>query len=287
MESSPNGPGSPYQSLVEADTTPGLSLPPEFQSIYGGNWLIPPPTERPYVYTNFVVSYDGRTSFNEPGHEGGGDISRHVPHDTWLMGLLRARADAIITGATTLKHSPGHVWTAEHVFPADAAAFSALRVAEGRQPLPLLVLLTRTGAIDSDAAALAVPGQQVLIATTASGAAAARAVLGERPNLHYSVTAGDEIDMAALLRELRQRYGVASLLSEGGARLYGLLLREGLLDDAFTTLSPVVVGNPAPPAPPRTGLIEGVAFSPMQPPLVRLLALRRAEDYLFMRVRYG
>lgn len=286
MNSTPKGPGTPYQLLFDDDTTPGISLLDSFQAIYASDWRIPPPTDRPYTYTNFVVSHDGRTSFNEPGYEGGGEISLHIAHDTWMMGLLRARADAVITGATTLKDSPGHIWTAGHVFPADADAFAALRRAEGRRPQPILVLLTRSGAVQAEAPALAAPEQQVLIATTAAGAERARATLGPREHIAYSIAQGSEVDMVALWHELRTIYNVATVLSEGGARLYGLLLRYHLLDEEFLTLSPVVVGNPAPPQPPRIGLIEGTAFSPVTPPQIELISLRRAGQYLFQRVRY-
>jgi hypothetical protein len=48
----------------------------------------------------------------------------------------------------------------------------------------------------------------------------------------------------------------------------------------------VVVGNPAPPARPRPGLVEGVAFDPDAPPRLRLVSLRRQGDYLFERARF-
>ena len=41
-----------------------------------------------------------------------------------------------------------------------------------------------------------------------------------------------------------------------------------------------------PPASPRPGLVEGVAFGPDAPPRLRLLSLRRHGDYLFQRARY-
>jgi hypothetical protein len=49
---------------------------------------------------------DGRVSFSEPRHLGGGDVSGFDERDRRLMGLLRARADAVMVGDGTLKAKP-------------------------------------------------------------------------------------------------------------------------------------------------------------------------------------
>jgi riboflavin biosynthesis pyrimidine reductase len=288
MTASLQGPGSPYELLFAAELAAGQGLPPAFQAIYGSDWLMPTaPADRPYTFTNFVASHDGRVSFNEPGREGGGEISLHSPHDTWLMGLIRARADAIMVGATTLRISPNHRWIAEGLFRADAAAFAALRAAEGRTAYPTLVITTLSGDLPADARALTLEGQRVLIATTAAGAERAQARLGERPALAYHISPDATIDLRGLLAELRTSYGAQTLLSEAGPRVYGALLRDRLIDEAFLTISPIIAGNPAAPAAPRPGLIEGVAFAPDRPPQLSIVSLRRSGHYLFERVRYS
>ncbi len=84
------GPGSAFVCLFDDEGNEGLVLPPEIQAIYGW-WPLPRDHELPYTYVNFVVSRDGRVSFNEPGKSSGGPISGHNQHDRWLMALLRAR----------------------------------------------------------------------------------------------------------------------------------------------------------------------------------------------------
>src|SRR3954451_4747163 len=101
---------------------------------------------------------------------GGGDISRFNRHDQWLMGLLRARADAILVGDNTVRLESEHVWTAEHIFPDDAASWRALRRQEGRAAVPLHVFLSLHGDIPADAAVFNQPDIPILIATTADGA---------------------------------------------------------------------------------------------------------------------
>lgn len=277
---------APYTLLFDDDAGPGQGLPADLRAIYGGDWRMPaPPPGHPHTFTNFVVSHDGRISFDEPRRSGGGDVSRHAPHDTWLMALIRARADAILTGAGTLRVARRHRWTPWATFPAAEARLAALRAAEGRRSLPLLVIISGSGDLPGDTAALRVPGQPALVATTAAGEPRARAALAELPHVAYHVSPGASVNLAALLTELRAAHGVATLLSEGGARVYGELLAARLIDEVFTTHSPVVVGNRPPPAPPRPALVEGVAFSPDDPPRLRLLSLRRHGDYLFQRAR--
>ncbi|MBX0327654.1 dihydrofolate reductase family protein [Oscillochloris sp. ZM17-4] len=280
---SPLGPGSPYTLLFDDGPRDGPGLPAPLRAIYDGDWHLPdPPAQRPYVFTNFVASHDGRISFDEPGRSGGGDVSRHSRHDTWLMALLRARADAIITGSGTLRVARRHLWTPGQVFPDDARTFAELRAAEGRAPVPLLVVASASGDLPADADALRGDPQPALLATTAAGAARARASLGDRPGLSYHISPGDSVDLAALMAELRTRHGVRHLLSEGGARIYGALIAAGMIDETFLTISPIVIGSP-PGRPPRPSLVEGVGFSPDAPPRLRPVSLRRAGDYLFQR----
>ncbi len=281
-------PIAPYTLLFDEATDPGLRLPADLRAIYGGDWPLPtPPPRRPYTYTNFVVSHDGRISFGAPHHASSRFISRHAPHDIWLMALLRARADAILIGGATLRAVRGHRWTPWATFPAEQARLSALRETEGRSPLPLLVIISASGDLPGATASLRVPGQSILIATTTSGEARARTALSKLPDLAYHVSPGEGVNLVVLMAALREEYGVGTLLSEGGAHVYGALLHAKVIDEVFTTSSPIVVGNHAPPAAPRPSLVEGVAFSPDDPPRLRLLSLRRHGDYLFQRARFN
>jgi riboflavin biosynthesis pyrimidine reductase len=78
---------------------------------------------------------------------------------------------------------------------------------------------------------------------------------------------------------------VRSLLCEGGPTLYGAFVAAGLVDDEFLTLSPLLIGNPTMAAA-RPGLIEGVGFVPDAAPRVRLLSVRKAGEFLFLRSTY-
>src|SRR4051812_6977819 len=101
----PQGPGSPYVCLFDEQQPDGVDLPEAWHAVYG-HWYLPDKGDRAYTVVNFVTSRDGRISFREPGKSSGGPISRHYRHDLWMMGLLRARADAVLVGSSALKAAP-------------------------------------------------------------------------------------------------------------------------------------------------------------------------------------
>lgn len=285
MNPSPKGPESGFVCLIDESADEGAGLPDGFRLIYGCDWRLPQQDTRAYVYSNFVLSRDGRLSFNEPGHMSGGDVSGFSGHDRWLMALLRARADAILMGDNTLRIEPEHVWTAEYIAPYDAEAFAALRRAEKRTPYPLQVFLSLEGDVDVSAAAIfSRDDAHVVLATTTRGAARARGLPSTRARVDVVELGAEAVDVRALIGLLRDSYGVATVLCEGGPRAYGSLLAAGCLDDEFLTLSPVVVGS-APEAP-RPGLVEGVTFPATSHPWSRPVTLHRAGDLLFLRSRY-
>lgn len=281
----PRGPATPFELLFDASDDPGRELPAAWRQIYPTAWALPARTTRPYVFSNFVVSRDGRVSFNEPGKMSGADVSGFDEHDRWLMALLRARADAIVMGDNTLRIEPDHLWTAEFIFPPDADALAELRRLEGRAARPLQVFLSLEGDIDVSAARVfSEEAFHVVVATTTRGATRLRSLPPVQARLDVLELGDDGVDVPALLAVLRERFGVETVLCEGGPRAYGSMLAAGCIDDEFLALSPLVVG--AAPDVPRPSLIEGVAFPAAGAPYSRPLTLHRAGDLLFLRARY-
>ena len=191
------------------------------------------------------------------------------------MGLLRACADAVLLGAGTLRATPGHRWTPEHIYPAMASKFAELRKMLGRRPRPRLVLFTASGGVDASHPAV-VEGATVI--TTETGA---RALAGRLPDTCDVIALGKSagVDMRRALDELRGR-GYEVMLTEGGPHLTGALIENGLLDEAFVTISPVIAGRRQEK---RLGMVEGAELLPDRPLWSRLLSARRHEDFLFLR----
>lgn len=275
------GPGSKFELLFEESKNQANGLPAELKEIYGGDWCLPDTSGRVYSYSNFVISHDGKISFNIKGHEGGGDVSGFNKHDQWVMALARSRADAVVVGANTLRVEPEHEWTAEFIFPSEAEGFSELRRQEGREEFPLQVMISKSGDI-APHAAIFKSNLKVLIATSESGAERVNAL--KLPNTEVRTFGKNEVDLAQLYASLHQDFGCRTVLCEGGPRLYASLIEAGQLDEEFLTLSPVMVGSSS--TEPRPGLFEGVALEPGNKYLAKLASVRRAGNHLFVRTTW-
>src|SRR5207248_8343023 len=131
----------PFDVLFE-DDVPRHQMRPELERIYGRLGFADS-----VIYSNFVSSVDGVVSLGSKP-SAGSVISGRNPADRFLMGLLRAFADAVLLGAGTLRATPGHHWTPQHVYPDLTSDFAELRITLDRKPRPRLVLLTVGGNVD-------------------------------------------------------------------------------------------------------------------------------------------
>lgn len=71
---------------------------------------------RPVLYANFVASVDGVVALPGAG-DSGSRISGGDEPDRFIMGLLRAAADAVMIGAGTFHFAGGNLWHPEAVYP--------------------------------------------------------------------------------------------------------------------------------------------------------------------------
>lgn len=281
------GPKRRFETLFDADVSSpgdGLELHPDFAAVYGGPLRLPPATNGlPLLSMNFVTAHDGRVAFNHPDHRGGGPISGFDDNDIWLMGLLRARADAVVIGEGTLRAEPSHINTSEDIYPADRQAFAALRRHENRSELPIFSYITFAGNLPPESRAFSMENAHIVVATTTSGARRVRETIRPAGRLDILEFGDQGVDLQRYARIMAGDYGVEFLLCEGGATLYGALLRAGIVNEPFITRSPLVVGEN--PDTPRPSLVEGAGWLPDDAPRMRILSVRKAGDYLYMRYR--
>jgi riboflavin biosynthesis pyrimidine reductase len=240
------------QTLFDAapSDAPQLPLPEALRSLYGG----PLAMAEDLVYSNFVSSLDGVVALPGAGVPAGPTLSGRSEADRFVMGLLRAVANCVLVGAQTLREDAGHLWTPGYIYPPAAGAFATLRAALGLAPEPALCVLTRSGELDRS-----------------------ERVFREQQPL---VLEG-ELELAEVLRDLRGR-GWRRVLCEGGPNVIGELVRGGLLEEAFITVSPVLAGRGGTP---RPGMVEGVELLPERGIWGRLAGVRRHQDHLFLRYR--
>lgn len=255
--------------LYERPDLPALPLPAELEAAYGGSLGF----EEPVLVANFVSSLDGVVAIRGMPSSVA-TIRGATLADRFVMGLLRACADAVIMGATTFRASSEAEWAPESIFPPGASAFGALRAALEKPPAPALAVVTRSGALDPAHPAL---GHGAIVLTGEERARELRVHLGEEATVVGLPAKGF---LPAAVAWLRGR-GHRVLLTEGGPSTFTSLLRASLVDELFLTLSPRLAGRARSSA--RLGLVEGLEAIPELTGSLTLLSLRREESHLFAR----
>jgi riboflavin biosynthesis pyrimidine reductase len=154
------------------------------------------PADRPFIAVNMVSSADGKATL------AGRTAPMSAPVDRELFHHLRAQADGILVGASTVRiERYGRVTKTPEL--------QAKREREGLRSEALAVVVTRTGD------------------------------LGDAPIAHEEVRLIDNPKTG--LADLRAA-GIRSLLCEGGPHLNATLFDEGLVDELFLTIAPTVAG---------------------------------------------
>ena len=273
----------PLVSHYEVASGDALPLPADLASLYGP-LRFPSRPGRPHVVGNFVTTLDGVAALSVPGHMGGGAISGHDRHDRAVMGLLRAAADAVIVGAGTLRASPEHLWTAEHIFPPLAPSYRDLRAALGKESPPFNVVVSASGEVDIGLPVFGSGAVPALVVTTAAGAERLR----RRPAPpSVSVEAagdGHRLPAGAILSAVARARRCRLVLVEGGPRLMGDFFFGGLLDELFLTVAPQVAGRDG--SAERPGVVAGIAFAPDRPLWGTLVGVKRGGSHLFLRYSF-
>ena len=215
--------------------------------------------ERPYVVTNFALTLDGHATISGRSGAIGSDS------DTAMLVGLRTRVDAVMIGAGTMRAERyGRV--------IGDPAKRERREREGFAPDPPVVIVS--GRLDLPwTAPLFTEGfGECLICTTSDV---------DPPETETPVRVlrqEGELDLAALLRQLRAEHGVRALLCEGGPHLHAQLIDAGLVDELFVTHAPKLAGGAGP------GLVAGLEERERSLELAWLLA-EEATGELFARYR--
>lgn len=231
------------------------------------------PSDRPFVAVNMVATADGRARIGPDTTRLGGETDRR------LFLRLREQVDCVMAGTRTI--------AAEHYGgPARLPETQARREQRGLRPRPLMATATRSGDVPWDAPLFADPGAEIVIfgvapiaEPAAIGDAGDMADPGEQAGpvpTRAQVTQVRTDDPVAMLRELRGRFGVRSLLLEGGPALNTAFFAAGVVDELFLTVAPVLSGEPPFPI---------VAGPLPRPVTLAPVGVLMAGDELFLRYR--
>ena len=189
--------------------------PPEPDQLYTTMDFPEPPLHRPYLYLNMVSTVDGKIVI---GDVGGSAVGVGGATDQLLFRRLQHTCDAALLGSSTLRAS-------QVIYPADKPRF----------------VVTRTGDVPLDNRFFRdAPGQAFVLAPQTLAPEIAERIQAKA----QLIQAGQgSVDLAEAMRILRQEHNIKVLLCEGGATLNDDLIRLGLADELFLTLTNKIKGG--------------------------------------------
>ena len=278
------------RTLIDRDKQNAESaLPQELRELYDGDLqLHASGAARPLVIANFVSTLDGVVSYEIKNNSGGSTISGSDPADRFIMGLLRASADAVIVGAGTLHDvSAKGLWTPEYTYPDAKRFYAEYRAKTLHKPeYPLLVIVSSGGQLELERAIFRTPAMRTVVITTSAGrdeltrrgAAALDSVEVRALNSSSGSIAPREI-----LQLLQSQFGVKTLLHEGGPTLFGQFLAADAVDELFLTLSPQIAGRERDVT--RPALVQGVQFMPDSAPWFQMISVKQQAAHLYLHYR--
>jgi riboflavin biosynthesis pyrimidine reductase len=205
------------------------------------------------VALNMIASVDGRIAVDGRSAPLGG------PADRALFHALRARADAVMAAAGTVRTERyGPIIRDREV--------REQRERDGLRAQPLAVIVTRRLDLDPTLPLLDDRESRVVILTPAAG---------DLPHCRAKVDYIRSATLRAGLAELHERHGANLVLCEGGPSLNGSLAAESLIDELFLAISPLLVGD----APGAGALLRGDAPPRPLPLALRMLLAHENELY--------
>ncbi len=238
----------PAREISSAAIYEEIELPPP-------RWHVP---ARPYVILNAVASVDGRTTLYGRSSNIGGEVDRRT------MRTLRAKADAVMIGANTLR--------------AEKLSLGLDEFSSG--PQPLAVIVTKTGEVPLEANLIVGERQEVLVIMPQHTPSDEMHGLRDGGSvLRVPASASGGVNLEHALEALKTGWGIGVVLVEGGPTLNHSLISSNLADELFLTLAPKLLGG-APPG--VLGILNGPVLAGGG---VHLLSAHLADDEIFLRYR--
>lgn len=223
--------------------------------------------DRPFFYTNFVSTIDGKVMVTK-NPQGYWPIGSLIDHN--LLIELRAHSDLLIHGKNTAT-------SFKTVNSLSSNKFKSFRKKLGKdQCLPYLVVSNHP---DNTLATFLDGSDQLKVILVTSKAA--KLGLSLPPQIEVWHIGESEVDLIKLAQTLKRK-GFKNVLLEGGPTLLGEFLRDKLMDEIFLTLAPKIFGNE--PGSTLT-MVEGQLFPPDQVVNLKLLSVKENGDELFLRYK--
>ncbi|MCY3784748.1 MAG: RibD family protein [Chloroflexi bacterium] len=227
---------------------------------------LPAGTRRPYTAIQMVMTLDGAIK---------GPTDAYWPiggeADQRTFRRFRIHFDAVLHGARTLGMGlDRYLWSDE---------LQRMRRQRGLKEPPLFVIVTNSAQInpaDRVFRRRRYPLRPIVVTHEAAVVDPALAEVAE------IVWLGDTaVDLPALAAYLASERGVRRMVCEGGAILNAHMLRAGLVDDFFITVTPSIIGEPRP----RTAVEGERALDPEDVLSLDLVSVTQCQGEVFLRYR--
>ena len=212
---------------------------------------------RPFVYTNYVVSIDGRIAIPRPAGQG-----MMVPKETsndrdWrLFQELAVQADCVISSGRYLRdYAEGKAQEILRVY--DEPRFADLgrwRAAHGLPPYPDLAVVS--GSLDFPIPPFLTQEGRKVVVITHEAAGQERADQLERGGAQVLRAGESDVSGKAAIAALGQ-LGYRTIYMATGPRVHHLLLADDALDRLYTTVAHRLLGGQ-----PFSSLVEGNLLRP-------------------------
>ncbi len=236
---------------------------------------------RPYLVLNMISTLDGLATFEGRSGPLGGRADRELFH------ALRAGVDAVMVGAGTVRMERYRRLVRDE-------RARRLRREQGLTEEPLACIVSGSLDLPADIPILGDPGARVIIVTSSAASLSPRkdSPDGEGTQIELDGNGGAQIeyiraakdgllDLPAAMAQLHERFGVRTLLCEGGPHLNSQLLAAGLVDELFLSLSPKLAGGD--PIAGALRIVSGPGFD--EPIELGLVAVLEQGSHLFLRYR--
>ncbi|MGA2163157.1 MAG: dihydrofolate reductase family protein [Solirubrobacteraceae bacterium] len=227
-----------------------------------------PVGDRPRVFLNMASTADGRATLEGRS----GPIGNRADKELFLS--LRTAVDAVLFGAGTARAERYRRLVKDE-------ARRRLRVERGLAAEPLACIVSASLTLSPESVPLlGDPDARVVILTPS---AAGELPAGVAPVEYVRAAREGQLDLRAALAELHTRWGVRTVMCEGGPHLNGALLAAGVVDELFLTLAPKLGGGASPQASLR--IVCGPDLSP--PVELELRDVLESEGCLLLRYGVG
>lgn len=178
---------------------------------------------RPYVTLVSEVTIDGKLTVTKGASSK--LLMQFMSHEAEvLLHQIRADSDAIMVGANTIRIDDSYL-TVRHV--------------PGTNPIR--VIPSSRADISPQAHALSKDAQTII--AVSSLAPPDKCAELEQKGAIIEVCGERFVDLPVLLRRLYDKYGIKSLMIEGGSTLNGIMFQEGLIDELTLIHLPFIAGG--------------------------------------------